>query len=536
MTSACDSGAMNRWGVLALASLAVACSSSGNKPADGGADSAPPPGPIVVTTDKGVIEGSALESARSFLGIPYAAPPTGNLRWKPPADAPAWTGTKQAKAYGHACPQVDIATGKPVKDLVEDCLFLNVWTPLAAPSKPAPVMVFIHGGGFVVGSGSEQTYVGSTLASKGVVVVTLNYRLGVFGFLEHSLLAGEAGKSAAPSFGLLDQRAALAWVKRNIAAFGGDPGNVTIFGESAGGTSVCSHLAMAQSAGLFHRAIVESGPCGHIGFTTAAAGLAQGDDFAKAVGCTDLACMRAKSADEVAAALQVRPGLFGSPGVSWGPVVDGAELTTTPNELLASGGGAQVPVIAGTTKDEGDLFTLLWKLAFGADITDQQIADTLAVLYTPQQVQAILARYPGSQYPSTPARASALITDGLFVCSARQTVRAVAKNGRPAYLYQFAYPFRAPLYPTMGVAHSFELPFVFGTTFGGKNIGDDERPTSDAMQGYWSRFALAGDPNGRGAPAWPRYDAASDQHIVLDATITTGSNLKRDACDFWDTL
>ena len=515
--------------------LAAACSSTSAKP-DGGADAAPVVGPTVVTTDKGAVEGSVVETARAFLGIPYAAPPTGALRWKPPADAPAWTGTRAAKSFGHECPQADLISGKPGKDLVEDCLYLNVWTPLATPSAPAPVMVWIHGGGFIVGSAADPTTSGAVLASKGVIVVSLNYRLGAFGFLEHAQLAAEAGRPAAPSYGLLDQRAALDWVKRNIAAFGGDPGRVTLFGESAGGTSVCSHLAMAASAPLFHRAIVESGPCSPLAVTPAAAALKQGDDFAKALGCADLACMRAKSTSEVAAALMTRPAILGSPGVSWGPVIDGTELTAAPNVVLANGGGARVPVIAGTTKDEGDLFTYLWKLAYTTDITEQQLLDALAILFTPQQVQAIVAKYPSAQYPSVPARASALITDGLFVCLARQTVRGVSAHGAPAYLYQFAYPLHAPLYPNLGVAHSFELPFVFGTTFGGHNINDDDRPTSDAIQGYWTRFAATGDPNGGGAPAWPRYEAAGDAHIVLDATITTGNALKRDACDFWDAL
>lgn len=519
--------------LLALACVAIGCTSSTPKP-DGG--TMEPPGPTVIMTDKGAVEGTKLDVSRAFLGIPFAAPPVGDLRWKPPVDAAAWSGTKSAMAYGHDCPQVDLMTGKPAKDPVEDCLFLNVWTPLSAPSKPVPVMVFIHGGGFVVGSAAGQTTVGANLAAIGTVVVAMNYRLGPFGFLEHTALAAEANQPAAPSYGLLDQRAALQWVKRNIAAFGGDPNNVTIFGESAGGTSVCAQLAMPNSRGLFHRAIVESGPCGAFVVSTAAAALKQGDDFAMALGCTDLQCMRGKSTAEVAAALMVRPALLGSPGVGWTPTIDGTELPKGPNDAFASGGAAPVPVMLGTNKDEGTLFTHLWRLAYNADITEQQVLDAMAILYSAQQIQSIRAKYPVASYPSIPAWGAVMLSDSLFICPTRQGARALSSHGSATYLYHFTYPFNPPLFPNLGASHSFELPFVFGTTLGGRNIGDDERPTSDAIMGYWTRFARTGDPNGAGSPMWPRYDTATDTHIVLDSTITTGTGLKRDACDFWDKL
>ena len=520
-----------RWALPLLLAM-LGCSSTPAATPDGGAA----PGPTVVATDKGSVEGTQLDTSRAFLGIPYAAPPVGDLRWKPPADAAAWSGTKSAQAYGHVCPQVDLITGKPTGDAVEDCLFLNVWTPLAVPSKPAPVMVFIHGGGFVLGAGSERTYEGVNLAAMGALVVTFNYRLGAFGFLGHSALAAEAKQAAAPPYGLLDQQAALRWVKKNISAFGGDPNNVTIFGESAGGTSVCAQLVMPASKGLFQRAIIESGSCGPVTVATPAVALQQGDDFAKALACTDLPCMRSKTATEVANALGVRPALFGKTGVSWSPTVDGVELPKVPNEAFAAGGAAPVPVILGTTKDEGNLFTYAWTLAFGHDITEQEVLEVLPMLYSPAQVQAIQGQYPIAKYSGAVTWANALLTDGFFVCPTRQTARALAGHGTNTYLYQFSYPFNPPLFSNIGVAHSFELPFVFGTTLGGRNIGDDERPTSQAMMGYWTRFALAGDPNGAGTLAWPRYDATTDSHIVLDAPLSIGTGLKKDACDFWEKL
>jgi para-nitrobenzyl esterase len=512
--------------------FAFGCSTTTPSPDAGMA----PPGPTTIMTDKGAVEGTARDTSRAFLGIPYVAPPIGPLRWKPPAEAAAWSGTKPAMAYGHDCPQVDLVSGKATPGGNEDCLFLNVWTPLAAPSKPAPVMVFIHGGGFVLGSGSGTTYDGAKLAEAGAIVVNFNYRLGPFGFLEHSLLAAEVGKPASPAWGLLDQRAALQWVQRNIAAFGGDPKNVTVFGESAGAISVCMQLAMAGSKGLFQRALIESSSCGKLTTATPAAALKQGDDFATALGCADLACMRSKSTDEVGNALMNRPALFGKMGVTWSPVIDGTELAKVPNDAFASGDAPQMPVLIGTNKDEGNLFTYAWLLAFGHEITQQDVLDLLPILFTAPQIQAIQGQYAFSSYPSAKEWANAMLTDGFFVCPTRQTARALAAHGNPTWLYQFSYPFNPPLYANIGVAHSFELPFVFGTGLGGRNIGDDERPTSDAMIGYWTRFAATGDPNGGGAPAWPKYDMAGDQNIVLDAKIGTASGLKKTQCDFWDGL
>ncbi len=527
-----------RLALAAVVAFASACSTSSSTPQPA-ADAAPTPGPTAIQIDNGMLQGKLVDNARAFLGIPFAAPPVGDLRWKPPAPAAAWTGTRDAIAYGHDCPQYDLVKATPLADPVEDCLYLNVWTPLATPSAPAPVMVFLHGGGFVIGSGSGATYDGTTLAgSNGVVVVTLNYRLGPLGFLGHTAFA-DGGAAAAPPHGLLDQRAALTWVKRNIAAFGGDASRVTIFGESAGGTSVCAQLAMPGSRGLFARAIMESGGCEPSIFVTSAKAKTQSDDFAKALGCTDVAtaaaCMRGKTAVEVLAALPVRKALFGKDGYTWSPIVDGVELPMTPNDALDAGMGAGVPLLLGSNKDEGNLFTKLWTLAFNHDITEAEIADLLPLLYTPAQITEIFAQYPLASYAGPPEQGSAMLTDSLFACSTRHTARATSSHGVPTFLYQFTRAFPTPLFGAIGAAHSFELPFVFHTSIGGKNVGDDEDGLSRTMMGYWTRFAATGDPNGGGAPVWPKYDAAGDTNIVLDDTVTTSNGLKKAACDFWDT-
>jgi len=527
---------MKIWGLfagVAFTCLASACSSTSTSSPS---DEPVTPGPTIVATEKGAVEGTKLARARSFLGIPYAAAPVGELRWKPPVDAAPWSGTRPARDVGHACPQIDTLSGKPTGDIVEDCLFLNVWTPLATPSRPAPIMVFIHGGGFVFGSGGERTFDGENLAAAGVVVVTFNYRLGVFGFLEHGALAAESGQAAAPSYGLLDQRAALQWVKKNAAAFGGDPSNVTIFGESAGALSVCSQLAMPRSRDLFQRAILQSSYCMSTAWNTPAAARKQGEDFAKALGCSDSACMRSKSASDVANALPVRRALFGTEGVLWAPTVDGVEIPRSPGEVLVTGAGTNVPVVLGTNRDEGNLATYAWRLTFGHEITEQEATGLMQLYFTEAQVKAIKVEYPVASQPSVPVWASKVMTDGAYVCPTRRIARAYAAAGAPVYLYQFAHPWNPPLFPNLGAAHSFELPFVFGTAQGGRDIGDEERPTSDAMVGYWSRFAATGDPNGEAAVKWPRYDGAGDAHIVLDTTIAAGSGLGRTVCDFWDKL
>jgi para-nitrobenzyl esterase len=366
------------------------------------------------------------------------------------------------------------------------------------------------------------------------VVVTINYRLGPLGFLAHSALAAEdPAHPSAGMYGFEDQRAALVWAKANIQAFGGDPGNITLFGESAGGISTCLHLLSPLSKDLFQRAIIESGPCSVGTGATEKAAEAQGDDLAKALGCTDpataLACLRGKKADEVLVALPGKKGLISGDGVNWFPMVDGYNIPDQPSALLDAGKVAKVPVVLGTNKNEGTLF-----FAIGATAADDAEYEALMSSVFGGMGATIVAQYPSAKYGSPKDAAAEAFGDGAFVCPTRRTARALAKAGVPTHLYQFVHAPKA-LFPNLGAFHSSEVPYVFGNAYLGITLDlPEDQALSKAMIGYWSNHAITGDPNSKGAFAWPSYDAATDTNLVLDLTLSTQSGLKKDACDFWD--
>jgi para-nitrobenzyl esterase len=500
------------------------------------------PDSLLVTTDLGTVRGKLVGGVRSFLGIPYAAPPVGELRWRAPAPHPGWTGVRSTTSAGNVCsqtiPVVKIPTGG------EDCLFINVHTPDPPPQEPAPVMVWIHGGGFTTGDGLQ--YGGGTdgsviVRNSGVVVVSFNYRLGQFGFLAHAALTTEDPEHpGSGNYGLEDQIAALQWVQRNIAAFGGDPSNVTIFGESAGGWSVCAHLASPRSAGLFQRAIVESGIC-IMPQSSLAAAEAQGATFAVRLGCDAaedvLACMRAKSASDVRAALRPDPSFAFSEGEfgSWFPVLDGNVFTVQMADSFAAGNFNQVPVMVGSNRDEGTLFVMMSHNSAGRPLTAEDYPDRLSYLLRGNEelVSAVETRYALDLYPGPFEALSAAFGDGFLACPTIDTGHLLAGHV-PAYLYQFEFPdakFALPATVELGAFHSAEIQYVFGIPTK-PPFTDDELALSEQMMGYWTRFARTGDPNGGGAVAWPLLDEA-DQHLVLDRTIAVGSHAKSEACTFW---
>ncbi len=504
--------------------------------APGDADAAAPDPPLVVAP-AGPMRGVAGTGYRAFLGIPYAAPPVGPLRFAPPEPAAPWSAVRDTTAPGPLCPQPPNPFGVAAPAVSEDCLTLNVYAPDPAPTA-APVMVWIHGGGFVWGAGSEPTYDGRVLASQGVVVVTFNYRLGALGFLAHPALAAEnPDRPSSGNYGLLDQQRALAWVQENIAAFGGDPQNVTIFGESAGGASVCLHLVISRGRGLFGRAILQSGICSPA--TPRAAGEAQGLQLAAALGCDTAAdvagCLRAAPADAVATALPVPPALLFGQGTRFGPVEDGLIIAGNPIVQLFTGQFEKVPVIIGANGDEGRLFILM----AGGGLSE---ADYRAMWdgLMPGKADQILAEYPVPPGGSVDDVAAEALGDGLFVCMAKLGAQVLAGASVPTYVYHFTRPVETAVFPDFGATHTAELKFVFGTEYLGVGLGPADLPLAAAMQGYWTRFARQGDPNsplGTGV-AWPVYSNANGEkaYLRLDSDIAVERDLEAERCAFWSQL
>lgn len=522
---------------LALGALLVLAAACGGEPVD----------PLEVVTEAGTIRGRPDGATRAFRGIPYAAPPVGEHRFRPPQPVAHWDGARDATDVGPMCPQnFGFAPGGGD----EDCLYLNVWTPAPAPATPAPVMVWFHGGAFVFGSGGEPYYGGAKLAeSRGVVVVTVNYRLGPFGFLAHPDLAAEdPAHPSSGNYGLEDQLAALEWVQRNIAAFGGDPARVTIFGESAGGFSACVHYLSPRSRGLFHAVISQSGVCGSdIIERSRAEAEAAGVAFAEEVGCAGpgaLACLRGRSfwdlLDAAAGAplAEQHPGgiLFQGPGaLEWAANVDGDLLPATTGEAFAAGGYPPLPLLLGSNRDEGTFF--LWRVLAREVADEAEYRAALARRFGADQVDAIAARYPVATFASPNAALAAVAGDALMTCPARRTARAAAAAGAPVYLYAFERELEQPLVPDGGVVHSGEIPFVFGIDeYPLGKVGEAGRPLVEAIQDYWTGFAADGDPNGGVEMEWPRYEEAGDRHLVLDVPITASSAHRRVLCDFWDGL
>jgi para-nitrobenzyl esterase len=511
------------------ASFLLACSGNSNNDNPGAPDTGVAPtdsepetnsDPLVVDTDKGKVRGSGAVDGAVFYDIPFAAAPTGALRFAPPEPRPAWSDVRDATMRGPACPQgADPLTGtKPTQN--EDCLALNVWTPKLDAAAKAPVMVFIHGGSFTSGSGNLELYDGAKLSKKGVVVVTINYRLGALGFF-----ASPGGPSG--NQGILDQRAALTWVKNNIEKFGGDPGKVTIFGESAGAISVCLHTVSPGSKGLFHRAIAESGNCALV--STPLKSVSMGEDSAeergerliKDLGCTDLACARAKTADEILA--KGTGGGIGSIELGFTPVIDGTVVPNAPKTIAGD-----VPLLLGANADEGTAFTT------SLTINTTEDYERLVYFSNPTHSAEILKIYPASAFASPRAAYNTLLGDALFVCPARAAAKLNAAKV-PTYLYHFTHVTTVGATYGLGAFHASELWFVFGNFLAPLSFPSaEEKALSEAIGNYWTSFAKGSDPTA--TVAWPKYTAAGDQHLVLDTTVSVGTALNKARCDALEKL
>jgi para-nitrobenzyl esterase len=492
-----------------------------------------------VRLDSGPVSGVQDGAVRSYLGIPYAAPPVGELRFKEPQPVKGWKDVRACTEYGPACPQKDSGeiSGGDVGQTSEDCLYLNVWTPAKEPTDTLPVMVWIHGGGFTTGAGSLPIYNGKNLAASGVVVVTVNYRLGPLGFLAHPALSGENAEGSSGNYGLLDQIEALKWVQRNIAGFGGDAGRVTVFGESAGGISVCDLMVSSLTAGLFQRAISQSGPYTALSFPSGsirdlATAEATGERFATALGCEDAAdvaaAMRGKSVDELLqASEEMKSPLTGT--LKFGPVIDGWVLEEDPAVLFAAGRQHNVPLLVGTNADEGTIFA--------PKVTLGEYRALVAFVYGDSATE-VLAMYPAGSDQEAQASLQRLITEMGFAAQARFAAACVADSGSSSYLYQFTQVIDNPLAKGLGSFHGLEIPYVFGNldAFGSYGVSprESDLALSRAIMGYWASFAANGIPAGE--VAWPAYQPSTDQNLELGKTIVVNTGLYKQQCDLAETF
>jgi len=511
--------------------LALGSGGAVASPASGGATP-------IVRIDDGLVRGMTAGTVNEFLGIPYAAPPTGNLRWRPPAPPAAWDGVRDATQFGASCPQ-PASPFAPPGPFSEDCLYLNVYTPTLGGSNDQggrPVLVWIHGGGLTQDAG--RNYDGSKLAADGTVVVTINYRLGALGFLAHPALASRPG-GAAGNYGLMDQQAALRWVQRNIAQFGGDPHNVTIAGQSAGGLSVLAQMVSPGARGLFQRAIVQSGAFA-LNQQPLATAEAAGQTFATAVGCPDqsAACLRNVPVSD----------LVSNFGVEIPGVVDGSVLTQPIGTALASGQFARVPVINGITHDEELLFVAGLSLTVSqgtniplagpaADPANYQANIAQALGVSAARAAAIAAEYPLSAYPSPLVAFSLLVSDASFACPALQVDRWTAARGVPTYAYQFNDD-NAPVNivgASLGLStHGTELPYLFDQPNAPypAMLNPDQQALAASMRTDWASFAGTGNPSSRALP-WPSFNGTRVLSLVpLQSQVTTDFATAHH-CSFW---
>jgi len=474
---------------------------------------------VALKIDQGVLNGDTEDDVQVFKNIPYVAAPIGDLRWRAPQPGPSWTGARDATAFGPICPQNQKPSQFiPKLPYAEDCLSLNVWSPNTTSAAKLPVMVWIYGGAFVTGGSAIPIYDGTDLAKRGVVIVSFNYRLGELGFLAHPALASEhTSDEATGNFGLLDQIAALKWVQKNIAAFGGDPNNVTIFGESAGGMSVNDLVASQMARGLFTKAISESG----LGFNEIPSlekAQQASTDWGTAMGVTGsdsaaLTKLRALKVDDI---LKHRAANQTEGGIA--PFVDGKVLTGQVSVSFAKGEIAKVPYIAGSNSNEASLAK-----AIGSDPVKDlaKFGDALP---------SVRAVYEGDGKLTDEELGRQVFGDALFTAPAQTLAGFVDKNGEPARVYHFAYVADHFKGQVPGVNHGAEIPFVFGFRglgFFANFTSDLDRKVATQMGDYWVNFAKTGDPNGAGLPAWPAFSNASRQTLLVDDTTKTVTDFRR---------
>jgi len=482
--------------------------------------------PLVVCTESGPVRGVVQSQTLAFKGIPYAQPPVGPLRWRPPEERVEWEDILDASEFGDMCPQLsgDGMLGS------EDCLTLNIWSPRDHTGSPLPVMVFLTGGGNHGSSG--QLYDGQLLVKRGeVVFVSYNLRVGVFGFLAHPALDAERAERISGNYGSLDQVAMLRWLQRNIAAFGGDPSRVFLFGTSAGGGNICALMTSPLTGGLFAGASMQSSvPTGCNIHTLEDAQEGNGRPVVEAVGCASAsdiaACLRGKGTEEMVRAL---PGTFGVLPRLYGPVVDGHIFPDQPIDVIAAGRHHKVPVIIGTTSEE----TIGWVDSAGPVEDEATYMAAVERVLGPASVDAALGRYPPSASPSLRLAFAALTTDALFTCRAMRVASVLARSqSEPVYRYLFTHP---PHDNPDGAGHSVEQRFLFPWR-------EDVQPTQadqevrNQMVRYWTRMARTGDPNGSGDPQWLPHTSEDEVYLEIALNSATRAGPSHSNCEFWDAV
>lgn len=484
-------------------------------------------GPVKV--EGGLVEGVAGEAAgiTVFKGIPFAAPPVGELRWRAPQPAAAWAGVWKADRFGNDCVQRKSGAFGPWSaeyiskagmegGSSEDCLYLNVWTPAKTGRERLPVFVWIHGGGFNSGSGGVPVYDGEGLASKGLVMVTINYRVGALGFLAHPELTKESGRGASGNYALMDMVAALEWVKKNIGVFGGDAGNVTIAGQSAGAFAVNYLTASPLAKGLFHRAIGESGGA-FMGGRTLKEAEAAGVKFAEAQKAATLKELRAIPAEKFAAG-----------GMGMGAVIDGYVVPRNVREIFEAGEQNDVPTLVGWNLDDG--------VSFGQPPTGEAFKARAATQYG-EMAAEFLKAFPAETNEQAAASERAVGRAQIFAWQGRTWARLQAKTGKgKVYVYEFdkVAPGNAEQ-RKFGAFHSGEIAYALNT------LGKWERPweaadrkLAEVMSTYWANFAKTGDPNGKGVPKWPAYTMSTEQAMRLGETVAPMPAPHKAQLDFFD--
>ena len=485
-----------------------------------------------IQTECGLVEGVENSAITVYKGIPFAQAPVGDLRWREPQPPLHWQGIRKADSFAPICPQTDPSVpGAPAEPTSEDCLYLNIWTPAHPAGAKLPVMVWIYGGGFSTGSASMPLYWGDRLALRGVLLVTVSYRVGAFGFMAHPELSRESPEHVSGNYGLLDQVAALRWVQRNIAAFGGDPRCVTIFGQSAGSCCVCLLMSSPAAKGLFQRVIAESGAA----FPPLAAvpgadvillkgAEEKGLEIQKKLGAASLAEMRRRPAAEILKASQNMPWMF---------LLDSQVVSREPYQVFSAGEQVDVPLLLGSNSDEGRPFlegTTVKASSFRSDLSNTILANIPS---------SVLAHYPANSDEEAYASRAALERDVRFGWDAWTWARLQSTTGKsPVYYYHFAHvPPARPDSPWLrwGAGHWAELPYVFGHPDQAPGPWTDEdRALSEAIMGYWTNFAKNGNPNGPGLVHWPAFTPAQPQVLHFDSTIHVGGVANLDKLEALD--